>query len=100
MTPQPNTRQIETQLPNPNLEEIAYLSDGLMVARGDLCLSIPFERLPQVQRQIITVAQHYVTEENFTAVLYSAANLTKDYVRRRCRHHYLLTYCALKATEG
>jgi pyruvate kinase len=36
-----------------NLDEIAELSDGLMVARGDLGLELPLEQLPRVQREII-----------------------------------------------
>jgi len=36
-----------------NIEEISNVSDGLMVARGDLGLELPLETLPNVQRQLI-----------------------------------------------
>jgi pyruvate kinase len=36
-----------------NIEEISQVSDGLMVARGDLGLELALETLPNVQRQLI-----------------------------------------------
>ncbi len=36
-----------------NLDEIIRVSDGLMVARGDLGVDIPLERVPGVQKKII-----------------------------------------------
>ena len=39
-----------------NLQEIAETADGLMVARGDLGLDMPSQRLPMLQKQIIRVA--------------------------------------------
>ncbi|MCX7670769.1 MAG: pyruvate kinase [Anaerolineae bacterium] len=36
-----------------NLEEILDCADGIMVARGDLSVEIPFERIAIVQKQII-----------------------------------------------
>jgi pyruvate kinase len=38
-----------------NLEEIVRLSDGVMVARGDLAVEIGQTRLPQVQKQIVKI---------------------------------------------
>ena len=39
------------------LEEIIRLSDGVMVARGDLGVELPFEEVPMVQKQIIGLGQ-------------------------------------------
>ncbi len=39
------------------LEEIIRLSDGVMVARGDLGVELPFEDVPMVQKHIIGLGQ-------------------------------------------
>ncbi len=36
-----------------NIEEILSVSDGIMVARGDMGVEIPFEELPGIQKDII-----------------------------------------------
>lgn len=38
-----------------NLEEIIALSDGIMVARGDLGVEIPFTQIPAMQKQMINL---------------------------------------------
>lgn len=48
-----NARAIE------NLEEIAKVSDGLMVARGDLGIEMSIEKLPLYQKNILKVARKY-----------------------------------------
>jgi pyruvate kinase len=45
--------KIEDQQAVANLEEIMREADGIMVARGDLGIEIPYEELPIVQRRIV-----------------------------------------------
>ena len=49
--------KIEDQSAISNLEEIIQASDGLMVARGDLGIEIPYETLPLVQRRAVLTCQ-------------------------------------------
>ena len=49
--------KIESKLGVENLDEILDVSDGVMVARGDLGTEIPSERLPIIQKQIIKKAR-------------------------------------------
>lgn len=46
--------KIENEQGIDNLEEIVRVSDGVMVARGDLGVEIPLERVPGVQKKIIS----------------------------------------------
>ena len=39
------------------LDEILHVSDGIMVARGDLGVELPFERVPVMQKQILVRAR-------------------------------------------
>lgn len=48
--------KIENQEAIDNLEEILDLSDGLMVARGDLGVELPPEKVPVIQKEIIQLA--------------------------------------------
>lgn len=45
--------KIETQKSVKNIKEIIDVSDGIMVARGDLGADLPFEKLPVVQDEIV-----------------------------------------------
>lgn len=45
--------KIEDQSAVRNLQEIIDAADGIMVARGDLGIEIPYEELPIVQRRIV-----------------------------------------------
>jgi pyruvate kinase len=45
--------KIETPQAVKNIDEIINLSDGIMVARGDLAIEMPFEKVPMIQKSII-----------------------------------------------
>lgn len=45
--------KIESQEGIDNFEEILELSDGIMVARGDMAVEVPFEQVPIVQKHFI-----------------------------------------------
>src|SRR6185369_12626502 len=55
--PTPIIAKIETPDAVDNLESIVAASDGVMVARGDLGVEFPPERVPVIQRQILAVAR-------------------------------------------
>src|SRR5579863_1262074 len=55
--PTPVIAKIETPDAVEDLESIVAASDGVMVARGDLGVEFPPERVPVIQRQILTVAR-------------------------------------------
>lgn len=42
-----------------DIDNIMLLADGVMVARGDLGVELPFEELPQLQKKIITLANYH-----------------------------------------
>lgn len=45
--------KIESQEGIDNFEEILELSDGIMVARGDMAVEVPFEQVPVIQKRFI-----------------------------------------------
>lgn len=51
--------KIESQTGVENLDEIVSVSDGIMVARGDLGVEVPMEELPIIQKQIITKCREH-----------------------------------------
>jgi len=46
--------KIENQSGVDNIEEICQYCDGIMIARGDMGVEIPFEHLPAIQKKLIT----------------------------------------------
>ena len=55
--PTPVIAKIETPDAVENLESVVAASDGVMVARGDLGVEFPPERVPVIQRQILAMAR-------------------------------------------
>lgn len=51
--------KIERRVALDRIEEIMRVSDGLLVARGDLGIDLPVEKLPGVQKQLITAANRH-----------------------------------------
>ena len=45
--------KIENQQGLDNIDEIIHVSDGIMVARGDLGVEVPTEEIPLIQKQLI-----------------------------------------------
>jgi pyruvate kinase len=52
----PLIAKIETELALSNLDRVLAHCDAVMVARGDLSLEIPFERVPMAQKRIVQAA--------------------------------------------
>ncbi|MBE6557816.1 MAG: pyruvate kinase [Ruminococcaceae bacterium] len=46
--------KIENQSGFDNIDEICEACDGIMVARGDMGVEVPFDRLPGIQKKLIT----------------------------------------------
>jgi pyruvate kinase len=51
--------KIENQAGVDNLDEIVQVSDGIMVARGDLSEEVPFYKVPQIQREAVQLCKLY-----------------------------------------
>ena len=51
--------KIESQEGVDNIEDIVKISDGIMIARGDLGVEVPLEEVPLVQKKIIKLCNKY-----------------------------------------
>ncbi len=51
--------KIENQSGFDNIDEICEVCDGIMIARGDMGVEIPFEKLPAIQKKLITKCRMY-----------------------------------------
>ncbi|NPA76600.1 MAG: pyruvate kinase [Candidatus Diapherotrites archaeon] len=51
--------KIESKRGVANAKEIIRVADGIVVARGDLGVEIPLERVPRVQKDLIALARRY-----------------------------------------
>jgi len=51
--------KIEKDVALKNIESIILAADGVMVARGDLGVELPFEEVPGAQKKIIALANRY-----------------------------------------
>lgn len=67
--------KIETAIALDNIDEIIKASDAIMVARGDLGIEIPVERLPFIQKNLIRqAAWHQKASITATQMLFSMVN--------------------------
>jgi hypothetical protein len=53
----PIIAKVERPAASDNLTEILKVAQGVMVARGDLGLELPYEQVPRVQKEIIRAAR-------------------------------------------
>ena len=51
--------KIENQMAVDNIEDILRVSDGIMVARGDLGVEVPMEQLPSIQKKLVELSNKY-----------------------------------------
>lgn len=58
--------KIENAYAMDDLDEIIKVSDGIIVARGDLGVELPLERIPGIQKQIINKC-HYLNKVSIVA---------------------------------
>jgi pyruvate kinase len=51
--------KVETLEATEDLESIVAIADGIMVARGDLAVEVGPEKVPMIQKELITLCQEY-----------------------------------------
>lgn len=64
-----------------NIDEIIKISDGIMVARGDLGIEVPFYKVPSIQKEIIkkanSMSKPVITATQMLLSLTNAKNATR-----------------------
>jgi pyruvate kinase len=77
----PLVAKIETAPAIENLEAIVERADAVLVARGDLALETPFERVPLVQKRVIETARRHgrpvITATQMLASMVKASQPTR-----------------------
>ena len=73
--------KIESEAAIKNLDAIIKVSDGIMVARGDLGVEVPMDKLPIYQKQIIekcrTIGRTCIVATEMLASMYTSARPTR-----------------------
>ena len=95
--------KIESQSGIDNLDEIIDVSDGIMVARGDLGVDVPMEELPMLQKSIIRKCRQKgkfaIVATEMLASMYESPRPTRAEVSDIANAILDGTYCVILSGE-